>query len=71
MVERSPAQVTPVSDYIIGIMLAALGLVGLLMASRARDEEIFIFGCGLALFAVLFDFGLIRAHYDRKESGDE
>jgi hypothetical protein len=55
-----------IGDVIVGTMMAVLGLVGLLMASRALDSEIYIFGLSLALFAAVFDFGLIRAHFDKK-----
>jgi hypothetical protein len=57
-----------VSDIIVGIFVAILGLVGLVLAAGALDDEIYIFGLGLAGFAVAFDFGLIRAHFDRKHA---
>lgn len=55
-----------ISGIIVGIMVAILGLVGLVMASGAYDSEIFIFGLSLAGFAVIFDIGLIRRHHDRR-----
>ena len=64
---RKPGHVA-IGDVIVGTMMAILGLVGLFMASRALDSEIYIFGLSLALFAVLFDFGLIRAHFDRRHA---
>lgn len=55
-----------ISGIVVGAMVAVLGLVGLVMASGAYDTEIFIFGLSLAGFAVLFDIGLIRRHFDRQ-----
>jgi hypothetical protein len=57
-----------VSDLAVGLLVAVLGLVGLFLAAGALDDEIFIFGLGLVAFAVVFDLGLIRAHYDRRSS---
>ena len=47
-----------VSDWIVGIMVGVFGLVGLILAVGARDEEIFIFGASLALFGGLFIYGI-------------
>jgi hypothetical protein len=55
------------SDLLVGVMMIALGLLGLLVASHAQDIEMYIFGLTLAGFAVLFVFGLIRRHFDREE----
>lgn len=54
-----------VSDLIVGMMMAIFGLIGLLLVARAADNEMYIFGIALSGFAVCFDFGLIRRHYDR------
>jgi hypothetical protein len=48
------------SDWIVGIMVGVFGLVGLVMAVGARDEEIFIFGASLAVFAGVFIYGLYK-----------
>jgi hypothetical protein len=56
-----------VSDLVVGLLVAVLGLVGLILAAGAIDDEIYIFGLGLAAFAVLFDFGLVRANFDRRD----
>jgi hypothetical protein len=53
-----------VSDWFTGIMIAVFGLVGLLMASGARDIEIDIFGWSLAAFSLVFVAGLVRKHFD-------
>jgi hypothetical protein len=57
-----------VSDVLVGLLVAVLGLVGLFLAAGALDDEIFIFGLGLAAFAVVFDLGLVRAHFDRRDT---
>ncbi len=57
-----------VSEVAVGLLMAVLGLVGLVLAAGAIDDEIYIFGLGLAAFAVLFDLGLVRAHFDRRDA---
>ena len=56
------------SDIFVGATMAIFGLVGLLLAARAADSEMYIFGIALSGFAVCFDFGLIRRHYDRRDA---
>ena len=56
------------SDVVVGLMVAALGLLGLLLVARAWDAEMYLFGLALAGFAILFDFGLLRRHYDRRDA---
>ena len=53
---------------VVGLLVAVFGLVGLFLISGAADAEMYIFGIGLTLFAILFDFGLIRRHYDRRDA---
>jgi len=57
-----------VSDLVVGLLMAVLGLVGLFLAAGAVDDEIYIFGLGLAGLAVLFDIGIVKAHFDRREA---
>lgn len=57
-----------ISAWIVAVLMMALGLIGLIMASGALDDEIYIFGLSLAGFAVLFCFGLIRRHFDRADA---
>jgi uncharacterized membrane protein len=59
------------SDLAVGLLVAVLGLVGLFLAAGALDDEIFIFGLGLAAFAVVFDLGLVRAYFDRRAAAKE
>jgi positive regulator of sigma E activity len=56
------------SELLTGVMVAILGLVGLVLASGALDDEMYLFGFSLAGFAFAFDFMLIRRHYDRQDA---
>ncbi len=55
------------SDLIVGVMMAIFGLIGLVGASGAMDNGIFVFGMSLFVFSVLFIFGLIKRAFDRAE----
>jgi hypothetical protein len=57
------------SDLIVGLMVAGFGLIGLILASGAMDDEMFVFGLSLFGFACVFDFGLLRRHFDKREAG--
>jgi hypothetical protein len=56
------------SDLIVGLLMTAFGIIGLILASGAMDNEMYVFGLALFAFAVLFDLGLIRRHFDRQEA---
>lgn len=56
------------SDVVVGVLVAVLGLTGLTMAAGALDDEIYIFGLALGGFAAVFVFGLVKAHYDRLDA---
>ncbi len=58
-----------ISDVVTGILAAGLGLLGLVLAANAHDQEMLVFGLGLVLFGTLFVFGRIGAYFDRKEAG--
>jgi hypothetical protein len=57
-----------VSDLVVGLMMAVFGLIGLFLVAGAADAEMYVFGLALCVFAVLFDFGLIKRHYDRRDA---
>ena len=57
------------SDFIVGLLMTAFGIIGLILASGAMDNEMYVFGLALFAFAVVFDLGLIRRHFDRQEAG--
>lgn len=56
-----------VSDLAVGLMVAVFGLIGLFLVSGAADSEMYVFGISLVAFAVCFEFGLLRRHYDRRD----
>jgi hypothetical protein len=56
------------SDLVVGLLVLVLGLVGLVMASGALDDAMHVFGLSLAGFAVVFDIGLVRRHFDRLDA---
>jgi hypothetical protein len=56
------------SDLIVGLLMIALGLTGLILASGATDDEMYVFGLSLFGFACVFEFGLLRRHFDRLEA---
>lgn len=56
------------SDFIVGLLMAVFGLAGLILASGAMDDGMYVFGLSLFGFAVLFILGLLRRHFDRAEA---
>ena len=59
---------TEPSDLIVGLLMAALGLIGLILASGAMDDGMYVFGLSLFGFACVFLLGLLRRHFDRLEA---
>jgi hypothetical protein len=59
-----PMEVEP-GDLIVGLLMSALGLIGLILASGAMDEEMYVFGLSLFGFACVFVLGLVRRHFDK------
>jgi hypothetical protein len=58
----------PVSDLVVGVMMNLFGLTGLVLASRAVDDEMYVFGLALAAFAYVFILGQIRRHFDAADA---
>jgi hypothetical protein len=48
------------SAWIFGVLMALLGVLGLIMAGGARDSEILVFGVSLVGFSIAFIAGLLR-----------
>jgi hypothetical protein len=67
-IRRGEVQMEQVSDLIIGLMMAVFGLIGLILVAGAADAEMYVFGLSLSGFAVLFDFGLIKRYFDRRDA---
>ena len=57
-----------VGDLIVGLMVAVFGLIGLFLIAGAADAEMSVFGLGLCVFAVVFDFWLIKRHFDIQDA---
>lgn len=57
-----------VSSILVGALMLILGFTGLVLASGALDIEMYVFGLSLAGFSVIFEIGLIKAHFDRKDA---
>ncbi len=53
--------------WFMGILAGLSGLIGLFMASGARDLGITFFGLALAVFAVLFCWFMIKRAFDEDE----
>lgn len=45
-------------DIVVGVFVALLGLLGLILAAGALDQEMYVFGLALVVFAGAFDWGL-------------
>jgi len=48
--------------WILGVVMAALVLLGLVMASHAADPFMYYIGLGFCLFGILFNYGMISRH---------
>jgi hypothetical protein len=56
------------SDFIVGLLMLIFGITGLFLASGAMDDEMYVFGLTLFGFAIVFEFGLLRRHFDKAEA---
>ena len=59
---------TEVGDWIVGPMMAVFGVIGIYLFGHANDAEMSVFGASLALFAVVFVFGLFKRRRDQREA---
>lgn len=53
------------SRWIWGSVVGAIGLLGLFMAAKAQDAPFELAGYLLFLFAIVFNFGIIRRYTGR------
>ena len=53
-----------VGRWIVGFMLAGIGLFALYLASRAEDAVMYYTGIGFFIASVLFNFLQIKQAYD-------
>lgn len=57
-----------VSKLVFGVIVALAGILGLYLAAHSVDDGIYLFGLLLALFAVIFDFWMVKRHFDAAEA---
>ena len=55
-------------DIVVGVFVALLGLVGLVLAAGALDQEMYVYGLSLAAFAGAFDWALAVKFMRRMEA---
>jgi hypothetical protein len=53
--------------WVLGGLVALLGVLGLFAASRAHDSDMYLFGLIFFAAAIIFVFGLIGSHAGRRE----
>ena len=55
------------SNWILGIAVSVLSLLGLFLAAGAYDVGMSTFGYALFAFGIFFDFWLIKKSFDTEE----
>ncbi|KJV10366.1 hypothetical protein VZ95_05410 [Elstera litoralis] len=55
-------------DTLVGFFVGFLGLIGLFLASGAVDAQAYLFGLSLFVMAILYNFFLIKGHFDRADA---
>jgi hypothetical protein len=61
---RGEASVPDVGRWVVGFMVAGIGLFALYLASRAEDATLYYAGIGFFAASVLFNFFQIKQAYD-------
>lgn len=56
-----------VGRWVVGFMMAIVGIFALYLASRAHDSIMYYTGIGLFVASVLFNFNLIKQVFDEQE----
>jgi hypothetical protein len=54
-------------DWILGLLMAVLAVLGLVLAHGAYDTGMYTFGLLLFAFGIFFDFWLVKKHFDAAE----
>lgn len=54
-------------DWILGLAMSVLAVLGLALASGAYDTGMYTFGLGLFVFGTFFNFWLVKKYFDAKE----
>jgi hypothetical protein len=66
--DHGEVQMESFANVLVGLMVTGFGIVGLFLVAGAADSEMFIFGLGLAVFAVAFNFGQVKRHFDKRDA---
>jgi hypothetical protein len=66
--DHGEVQMESFANVLVGLMVAGFGILGLFLVAGAADSEMFIFGLGLAVFAVAFNFGQVKRHFDKRDA---
>ncbi len=53
--------------WILGILCALFALLGAVLAANALDTGMYVFGLGLVVFGLWFDFWLMKTHFDEAD----
>jgi hypothetical protein len=53
--------------WIASGVVGAIGVFGLFLAANARDRGIYIFGLGLAAFAIIYIFAQMKQGFDASD----
>jgi hypothetical protein len=57
-----------IGRWVVGFMMAVIGLFALYLASRAGDPVMYYTGVGFFIVTVLFNFYQIKQAFDEKSS---
>jgi hypothetical protein len=50
--------------WIVGGLVGVIGIFGLFLAANAEDRGIYVFGLGLAAFAIIYVFAQMKQGFD-------
>jgi hypothetical protein len=53
--------------WIVGGLVGVVGIFGLFLAANAEDRGIYVFGLGLAAFAIIYVFGQMKQGFDASD----
>jgi len=53
--------------WIVGGLVGGLGIFGLFLAANAQDRGIYVFGLGLAAFAIIYVFAQMKQGFDASD----
>jgi hypothetical protein len=53
--------------WIVGGLVGVVGIFGLFLAANAEDRGIYVFGLGLAAFAVIYVFAQLKQGFDARD----